>query len=149
MITYWLTSVLLSLAGWCAYRLLRRYLDLGGRRRALYLLVAGSLVLPWLLPAPLPHPTGPAPAWGQPLDPQLLQQHCRCAHPNYAHRIHYRSSALYHQLLSHRHAFSYLMALLLGAALLHTLLQLGYLGWLVRRARHRGWTELRIAAPRW
>jgi hypothetical protein len=143
MITYLLTSILLSCVGLALYwSLIRHRATLRQQRYALHVVIIGSLLLPLLVPShirpDLPAVTSVAPLhFGAALNPTRLKQYCRCESPDYTHRIRYRANASYNFLLAHTQWLGYGTLLAVGLVFLLLVLEIGYLFRLVGRTRHQ------------
>lgn len=143
MITYLLTTTLLSWLGMGIYwGVVRRRATLMQQRSFIHVIILASLTLPLLTPKHVQPTLSPTPhvaalPFGAPLDHGDLKRYCRCERPDYTHRIHYRTSATYNFLLSHKYWLGYAIAIAVAITFLILMLQIGYLWRLVRRSRHQ------------
>jgi len=140
MITYLFTSILLSLLGAAIYWAVRGYASPIQRKRLIYTLLAGSLLLPLFSVHTQPPILKPTPHirplhFGARVDHSNVQQYCRCESPDYSHWIEYRANAHYNFLLEYKHWVGYGIAIAIGAVLLLLGVQLLYLRHLVNRSQ--------------
>jgi beta-lactamase regulating signal transducer with metallopeptidase domain len=147
MISFLLTSVLVSMVGIGIYLGLRRWLSFVERKQLLYLILAGSLLLPVVSPLLIPYgPTVPlaSNAFFQPADAVSLQHFCQCEKPEFTHRVQYRTHLLINLMLDHEGTLGLLMLAAMGFVLFRLLLRYAFLGRLVRKyggTEHRYGTE--------
>lgn len=140
IVSYILTSVLLSLIGWGVYLLFRWVQPApGGRRTMAWLVIGSSLLLPLSPRLPVPIGThGPLPqhtAIGHiPPAGQTINEFCHCAEPQTSDHFFYQASRVYDVLLANAPLVALLLILATGFYLLRHGLRIGKLLRMVRRA---------------
>lgn len=138
MIAWLLTSAILSGIGALVYRfLIQPYGPARLNKTAVYIAISASLLLPaWFQPAHS-HRHADALALHESIDPLQLQQFCQCEQPDYGHRVHFRVSASYNQLLLHKNWIAGFVLAGAGFVVLRAMGQMLYLLVLARRSAQR------------
>lgn len=141
MISFWLTSVLLSVVGYTFYRLwVKEKASFWQQKGFIYLLVLGSLGFPAIWGSyqlTQPETVREVPSVGMfgQIDKQALSQHCRCENPNYTHRFHYRANALLNTAIYYQDWLVKTLFLAIGLVGLMFLGQMIFLARLIRRSK--------------
>jgi hypothetical protein len=143
MISWLITSILLSWAGLTVYLMLvRRRGSAWHRKWFLYAVIAASLVLPALLrpvsdePIVLPQEFAVV-AFGQKWHgtDMHLKHFCKCEQPNLSHRIRYRTHHWYNILLDYKHAILGVVFTAMILVLISLIFQYRYLFLLKKNGR--------------
>ena len=138
MISWLLTSALLSGIGWLLYIIrVKSYATLRQRKLFIYMTLAGSLLIPLIAgieSTPITeHSQVMAPLeWGEKITSTELQQFCNCVTPDYGHRISYKANATLNWLILHKSEFLQLIIATITLIGIHLLCQTLYLIYLVR-----------------
>ncbi|MEL6699825.1 MAG: M56 family metallopeptidase [Bacteroidota bacterium] len=138
MITYLITTTLLSWIGWLLYiAFVRNKATLYQQKLFIYAVLVLSLTVPLVMArGPLfhPHPEVKPMGWANSINPIALQSYCKCESPDYTHRIHYRANAAYQFLFTYKEILLWTVLLAIGGVLIHFGLQLQYLRKLIKNA---------------
>ena len=151
MITYLLSTVLLSCLGALTYRyFLRKARNPRGQRISIYVILLASLVLPALYsmspdksvthrPAAYFGPTSSHMLipWRTlpPEEAKKLRQLCQCEAPNYTHRLTYSGNIFYQTLIENSLGLNVLLWMLVVGIIVKGGLQMAYLQHLIRTSR--------------